>query len=354
MEIKIELAATRKPKPDPETLGFGNYFSDHMFVMDYDVGEGWHDPRIVPYGPFLIEPSAKVFHYGQEAFEGMKAYLLPDGGISLFRPWENFKRLNNTNERLSIPKIDEEFALEALIKLIEVDRDWVPSFPGTSLYIRPVIIGTEPRLGVHASDSYKFFMLLSPAGSYYKEGLDPVSIVVEDEDVRAVRGGTGYAKTGGNYAASLRADEKAHKMGYSQVLWLDGVHRKYIEEAGAMNVLFKINGEVITPMLAGSILPGITRKSCLEMLRSWGVPVTERLISIDELIEELEKGTVEEIFSSGTAAVVSPIGEILYKGKKYSINEGKIGPLTQKLYDELTGLQRGEKPDPFGWTLKIL
>ena len=354
MEIRIERAATFKPKPDPEILGFGNYFTDHMFVMNYDRGEGWHDARIVPYGPFLIEPSAKVFHYGQESFEGMKAYRTPDGGLSLFRPWENFKRLNSTNERLSIPQFDEEFALEALKKLIEIDQDWVPTLSGTSLYVRPVIIGTEPRLGVHASDSYMFFMLLSPAGSYYKEGLAPVRIVVEDEDVRAVRGGTGYAKTGGNYAASLRADERAHSIGFSQVLWLDGVHRKYIEEAGAMNVLFKINGEVITPMLTGSILPGITRKSCLEMLRSWGVPVCERLISIDELLEELEKGNVEEIFSSGTAAVISPIGEITYKGRHFTVNDNKIGPLTQKLYDELTGLQRGEKPDPFGWNLKIL
>ncbi len=354
MEIKIERATTLKPKPAPEKLTFGDFFTDHMFVMNYDSGKGWHSPRIVPYGPFEIEPSAMVLHYAQEIFEGMKAYRQPDGGIALFRPWENFKRLNSSCERLSIPLIDEDFALEALKQLILIDQDWVPSAPGTSLYIRPFIIAMDPHIGVHASHSYLFFIILSPVGSYYKEGINPVKIYVEDEDVRAVKGGMGYTKTGGNYAASLRAGERAAEKDYSQVLWLDGVHRKYIEEVGAMNVLFKINGEVVTPMLAGSILPGITRKSCLELLRSWNVPVSERLISIDELLAAMEKGELEEAFGSGTAAVVSPIGEIMYEGRHFEVNGGKIGELTQKLYDELTGIQWGNRPDPFGWTLRVL
>lgn len=354
MDITIERIAVPKEKPAADKLTFGDFFTDHMFVMNYDAGKGWHSARIVPYGPFSIDPSAMVLHYAQEIFEGLKAYRTPDGGISLFRPLENFKRLNNSCERMSIPPIDEQFVLEALKKLILIDQDWVPSAPNTSLYIRPFIIATDPHIGVHASHSYMFFIILSPVGSYYKEGLNPVKIYVEDEDVRAVRGGTGYAKTGGNYAASLRAGERAASKGYSQVLWLDGVHRKYIEEVGAMNVLFKINGEIVTPMLNGSILPGITRKSCLELLRSWGVPVSERLITIDELLEAMKNGTLEEAFGSGTAAVVSPIGEIMYEGQHFSVNDGKIGELTQKLYDELTDIQWGRKEDPFGWTVKIL
>jgi len=354
MDIKVELAKTLKVKPDPSILTFGDYFTDHMFVMNYDKENGWHDARIVPYGPFSIEPSAMVLHYAQEIFEGLKAYRAPDGGITLFRPEENFKRLNSSCERLSIPPVDEEFVLEALKKLITIEQDWVPSAPNTSLYIRPFIIATDAHIGVHASHTYIFCIILSPVGSYYKEGINPVKIYIEDEDVRAVKGGMGYAKTGGNYAASLRAGEKAAAKGYSQVLWLDGVHRKYIEEVGAMNVLFKINGTVVTPMLGGSILPGITRKSCLELLRYWGVPVEERLIDVDELFEAARSGALEEAWGSGTAAVVSPIGEILFENENIVINGGKIGELTQKLYDNLTGIQWGRIPDPFGWVVKVL
>ncbi len=354
MDIRIARTSAPKPKPAPEKLTFGDFFSDHMFIMNYDLGKGWHDARIVPYGPFKLDPSAMVFHYAQEIFEGMKAYRTPDGGISLFRPWENFKRLNSSCGRLSIPTLDGDFALEALKQLILLDQDWVPSAPGTSLYIRPFIIATDPHIGVHASHSYIFAIITCPVGSYYKEGINPVKIFVESEDVRTVKGGTGYAKAGGNYAATLRAGERAAQNGFSQVLWLDGVHRKYIEEVGSMNVLFKIDGEIVTPMLNGSILPGITRMSCLEMLRSWNIPVSERLISIDELLEASKRGSLEEALGSGTAAVVSPIGEISYEDTVMVINEGRIGPLTQRLYDNLTAIQWGTVPDPFGWTMKIL
>ena len=352
-KIRIERTTSPKVKPDPASLGFGKYYSDHMFVMDYTTEKGWHDPRIVPYAPFAIEPSAMVLHYAQEVFEGLKAYRRADGGIQLFRPWENIRRMNNSCERLSIPQIDPELYLEAMKQLVLVDADWVPSEPETSLSIRPFIFATEPHVGVHASSSYVFCIITSPVGAYYPEGLNPVRIYVESRDVRAVRGGTGAAKTGGNYAASLRAGEEAARQGYSQVLWLDGVHRKYIEEVGAMNVWFKIDGEIVTPELNGSILPGITRASCLEILRHWGENVHERLLSADELFAAADAGKLEEAWGSGTAAVISPIGEILYQGVHHPVNNGQIGPLTQKLYDTLTGIQWGRIEDPFGWILRL-
>lgn len=353
MEINITRTTAPKAKPDANGIPFGTCFSDHMFLMNYDEGQGWHDMRIVPYGPFTLEPAAMVFHYAQEIFEGMKAYRTPDGSIQLFRPEENIARMNNSAERLCIPKIPEDVFLEALKKIVETDADWVPEEPFTSLYIRPFVIATDPHVGVHASHSYIFCIITCPVGSYYAEGVNPVRIMIEDEDVRAVRGGTGFAKCGGNYAASLRAGERAEEKGFSQVLWLDGVERKYIEEVGSMNIMFKISGKIVTPALTGSVLPGITRKSCIELAKSWGYEVEERRISIDELMEAAADGTLEEAWGTGTAAVVSPVGEIEYMGQSYTVSGFRIGEVTQRLYDELTGIQWGSVEDTRGWTLKV-
>ncbi len=353
MEIKIIEKEKRSSLPDPSTLGFGKIFTDHMFIMDYEAGIGWHNARIVPFGPFPIHPASTALHYGSEIFEGLKAYRRKDGKVQLFRPIENIRRMNRSAERLCLPQIPEDLALEVLTAFIRHEQEWTPSAEGTSLYIRPFMFGNDETLGVHAVHKATFMIITSPVGSYYKEGLNPVKIMIEDEDVRAVRGGTGEAKCGGNYAASNRAGKKAADQGYSQVLWLDGVERKYIEEVGAMNVMFKIDGEIVTPMLTGSILPGITRKSCLEVLKKEGYRVSERLISVDELGEALEKGTLEEAWGCGTAAVVSPIGELCYKGVKYTINEGKIGQVTGYLYDTITSIQWGKAADPFGWTYPI-
>ncbi|MEG0570247.1 MAG: branched-chain amino acid aminotransferase [Oscillospiraceae bacterium] len=352
MEIKIEKSTNLKVKPQDESkLGFGKYFTDHMFIMDYNPENGWFDPRIVPYGPIALDPSATCFHYGQEVFEGLKAYKNENGEILLFRPEENFKRLNVSNERLCIPKIDIDFAIEALKKLINIEKDWIPTSEGTSLYIRPFIIGCEPVLGVHPAGAYKFIIILSPVGAYYATGLNPINIFVEPHYVRAVRGGIGYAKTGGNYAASLKAQEEA--TGFSQVLWLDGVEQKYIEEVGAMNVFFVIGDEIVTPELQGSILPGITRKSCIEILKSWGLKVSERRLSIDEVSKAAANGELKEMFGTGTAAVISPVGELQYKDQKIIINNGEIGSLSMRLYNELTGIQWGKIEDKFAWSVKI-
>lgn len=352
-EIAITRAATSKPKPDPSALVFGTTFTDHMFAMTYDAGQGWHDPRIVPYAPFSIDPAAMVFHYAQEVFEGLKAYRAPDGRVQLFRPLENVRRLNGSCDRLCIPPLPEDLALEAIKTLVRLEADWVPDQAGTSLYIRPFIIATEASLGVHASRSFLFSIITCPVGSYYPEGINPVRIYVESKDVRAVRGGTGHTKCGGNYAASLRASELAEKAGYSQVLWLDGIERKYIEEVGSMNVLFKLDSKVITPALTGSVLPGITRKSCLELLRDWGYTVEERLISVEELFEAAAAGKLEEAWGTGTAAVVSPVGEMGWEDRHVTINNGQIGHLTRRLYDTITGIQWGTEPDPYGWAMPL-
>ncbi len=354
MEIKI----TKNPnpaatKPESSLLGFGKIFTDHMFMMDYNTEKGWYDARIVPFGSLSIHPASTVLHYGAEIFEGLKAYRTADGSVQLFRPLENIRRMNRSAERMCLPTIPEDVAMEALTTLVNLEKDWVPHDKGTSLYIRPFMFGNDESLGVHGVHNATYVIILSPVGSYYKEGINPVKIMIEADDVRAVRGGTGEAKCGGNYAASTRAGEKAAAKGYSQVLWLDGVERKYIEEVGAMNVMFKINGEIVTPMLAGSILPGITRKSCIELLKSEGYTVSERLISIDELEAAMENGTLEEAWGCGTAAVVSPIGELAYKGKTHIVSGGKIGEVTQHLYDTLTGIQWGEKPDAFDWVYKL-
>ena len=353
MEIKIYENNNLKEKPDSSSLGFGKIFTDNMFIMDYNKAEGWHNARIVPFGPFPIHPASTVLHYGSEIFEGLKAYRRKDGVVQLFRPIENIRRLNRSAERLCLPQIPEDLAMEVLTTFVKHEQDWTPSADGTSLYLRPFLFGNDESLGVHAVDNATYMIIASPVGSYYKEGINPVKIMIEDEDVRAVRGGTGYAKCGGNYAASNRAGERAAQQGYSQVLWLDGVERKYIEEVGAMNVMFKIGDEIVTPMLSGSILPGITRMSCIEVLKKQGYKVSERLLSIDELAEALENGTLKEAWGCGTAAVVSPIGELCYKGKKYPVNNGEIGQTTQYLYDTLTGIQWGILDDPFGWRVEI-
>lgn len=353
MNIKIVKNQSPAEKPDSSTLGFGRIFTDHMFVMDYTDGEGWHDARIVPFGKIELHPASTVLHYGSEIFEGLKAYRRADGRVQLFRPIENIRRMNRSAERMCLPTIPEEDALEILTKFVELEQDWVPSAEGTSLYIRPFMFGNDESLGVHSVKHATFMIITSPVGSYYKEGINPVKIMIESEDVRAVRGGTGEAKCGGNYAASNRAGERAEKKGYSQVLWLDGVERKYIEEVGAMNVMFKIGDEIVTPQLVGSILPGITRKSIIELLNKEGHKVSERRISVEELESALESGELKEAWGCGTAAVVSPIGELCYEDKKFIINDGKIGEVTQHLYDTLTGIQWGKIEDPFGWTKLI-
>lgn len=353
--MNISITKTTHPavKPDSSCLEFGKYFTDHMFIMDYDRSLGWHDARIVPFGKIELHPACTALHYGSEIFEGLKAYRKADGSVQLFRPIENVRRMNRSAERLCLPQIPEEDALEILTRFVSFEQDWVPSAPGTSLYIRPFMYGNDETLGVHSVKHATFMIITSPVGAYYKEGINPVKIMIESEDVRAVRGGTGEAKCGGNYAASNRAGEKAEEKGYSQVLWLDGVERKYIEEVGAMNVMFKIDGEIVTPQLTGSILPGITRKSCVELLRSEGYRVSERRISVDELEAAIDSGKLEEAWGTGTAAVISPIGELCYKGKKAVINGGKIGPVTAHLYDTLTGIQWGTLEDKFGWTMPV-
>lgn len=353
--MNITITKTTHPGtlPPSDQLGFGTVFTDHMFLMDYSADKGWHDARVVPYGPITMSPAASVLHYGTEVFEGMKAYRRPDGGVQLFRPWENVARLNRSCERLGLPQLDPDDALQAIKTVVKVDENWVPSDPGTSLYIRPFLYGTDPTLALHGVHEATFAVILSPSGSYFKNGLQPVPIMVETEDVRAVRGGTGEAKCGGNYGAANRAGDKAIEKGFSQVLWLDGVERKYVEEGGGMNIMFKIAGKVVTPMLTGSILDGITRRSCIALVKSWGMPIEERLISVDELFEAAANGTLEEAWCVGTAAVISPIGGLSYEGKEYEINHSQIGEVSQKLYDELTGIQWGKKPDPFGWTDKI-
>ena len=353
--MNIAITKTENPKtmPPENELGFGKVFSDHMFVMDYEAGKGWFNHRIVPFGNISLHPASTVLHYGAEIFEGLKAYRTEKGNVQLFRPRENAKRMNSSADRMCLPLIDEDEFMEILTTFVELEKDWVPKSFGTSLYLRPFLYGNDESLGVHTVQHATFMLIASPSGSYYAEGINPVKILIEDEDVRAVKGGTGYTKCGGNYGASTRAGERANKIGYSQVLWLDGVERKYIEEVGAMNVMFKIGGKIITPALTGSILPGITRKSCIEVLKDHGYTVEERLLSVDELIASLENGALEEAWGCGTAAVVSPIGKLCYKGKEYTVNGGQIGEVTSWLYETLTSIQWGKSEDKYGWILKV-
>ena len=354
LDIKIERTKNPKKKPNKDQeIEFGSIFTDHMFIMDYEEGKGWINPRIEEYKDFMISPAAMVFHYGQTMFEGMKAYKTPDGRVVLFRPQKNIERANNSNKRLCIPEIPAEDFLQAVIEVVKIDKDWIPEKKGSSLYIRPFIISTEPSLNVKPSSKYKFMIILSPVGAYYKEGLNPVKIWVEDEYVRAVRGGIGEAKTGGNYAASLFSQEKAHEAGYSQVLWTDGIEHKYIEEVGAMNIFFKIDGKIVTPMLNGSILPGVTRDSVIQVCKDWGMEVEERRVSAEELHVAAKNGKLEEVFGSGTAAVISPVGTLKFGDEVFEINNGQIGEVSQKLYDTITGIQTGKVEDKFNWVVEV-
>lgn len=353
MDYRFEPRKDLKAKPEGP-LGFGKYYTDYMFICDYDADQGgWHDARIVPFGPIEMDPASMVLHYAQETFEGLKAYQTEDGSIQLFRPDKNAARFANSNDRLSMPKVPEDLFVDAIKELVKVEKDWVPANEGESLYIRPYMFATEKAVGVHPATSYKFMIILSPVGAYYPEGMAPVKIWVEDDYVRAAPGGTGFTKCGGNYAGSLKAQEKAEEQGYTQVLWLDGVHKKYVEEVGSMNVMFLIDGEVWTAPIEGTVLPGVTRDSILHILRDWGYPVREEHLAIDDLMAAAKDGRLQEAWGTGTAAVISPIGELCYKGEKAQINDFKTGSLTQKLYDTLTGIQWGTLPDPYGWTVKV-
>ena len=353
LDITITKTTAPKPKPDEKKLGFGNVYTDHMFVMDYTEGKGWHSARIEPYHALTLDPAAMVFHYAQECFEGMKAYRTADDRVLLFRPEKNAERMQSTHKRLCIPEIPVEDFVQAVSALVQVDRDWVPHEPNTSLYIRPFTIATEAHLGVKPADSYQFIVILSPSGAYYAEGINPVKIYVEKEYVRAAPGGTGYIKCGGNYAASLAGQQKAHALGYSQVLWLDGVERKYVEEVGSMNCFFILDGVVRTAPTEGTVLPGVTRMSCIELLQKWGYTVDTSRLPIDEVMAAAQKGKLDEVFGTGTAAVVSPVGELRYGDDVEIIGDGKIGAVTQRLYDTLTGMQWGKIPDTMGWTHEV-
>lgn len=354
--MDISVTRTAKPASKPKDLthvGFGTVFTDHMFLMEYEAGLGWHNARIQPLAMLTLHPACCVFHYGTEIFEGLKAYRTPSGRVQLFRPWDNVARLNDSAERMGLPQVDPDFFLEALKTFVRVEENWVPEKPGTSLYLRPFMFCTDVQLGVHGVLSAALYVIASPVGSYYPHGLAPVKIMIEENDVRAVRGGTGYAKCGGNYAASNRATVKAAKLGYDQVLWLDGVERRYIEEVGAMNVMFKIGGEIVTPSLTGSILPGVTRRTCIALLERMGYRVQERRLSVEELFGAARDGSLEEAWGCGTAAVISPIGHLAFGGQDYRIGDGGIGPVSQRLYDTITGIQFGILPDTYGWTCQI-
>ncbi len=354
LEIKLVKTTTPKQKPaDEASLGFGKFFTDHMFIAEYTVGKGWHDARIVPYGPLSIDPASPVLHYGQEIFEGLKAYRRKDGGIQLFRPMENALRMNRSAERICMPPLDPEFQVKAMKMLIQLEEDWIPSSEGTSLYLRPMMIADGAELGVHPAKHFLYVIICSPSGAYYKNGMQPLRIHIEDHYVRAVKGGIGSAKTGGNYAASLKATFDAAEKGFDQVLWLDGRENKYVEEVGAMNMMFVIDGKIVTAPLEGSILAGVTRKSILQLAQDKGYQTEERRISVQELFDAYERGGLTEAFGTGTAAVISPVGEMEYRGKSMVFNDRKIGKVSQEMYDTLVGIQRGDLPDDYGWTVEL-
>ena len=354
LDIKITKTTSPKTIPTDESkLGFGKISSDHMFLMDYNPEQGWHDARIVPYAPFQLDPACVVFHYAQELFEGLKAYRTADNKIQLFRPDCNGQRMIDSSERMCIPPVPVEDFVQAVKALVEVDKDWVPHSDGTSLYIRPFVIATDVGMGVHASHNYTFCIITFPSGAYYAEGIDPVRIYVEDEYIRAAPGLTGFTKCGGNYAASIKAGEMAAQQGFAQALWLDGVERKYVEEVGAMNIMFMIDGKVYTAACTGTVLPGVTRRSIIELLRDWGYEVIEGKLAIEDVMKAGHEGRLQEVFGTGTAAVVSPVKELDWKGDKVIINNEKIGDVTQKLYDTLTGIQWGKIEDTKGWIVPV-
>jgi len=353
--MELRITKTEKPRrrvADPE-LGFGVHFADHMLVVDYTHGKGWHDARIVPYGPFVMDPASVVLHYGQAVFDGLKAFRNAKKGVVLFRPDRHLARLNRSAARVCIPPLDEAFALRTLKELVRLEADWVPRTAGCALYVRPTIIATEAALGVHPSRNYIYFVILSPVGAYYKEGFNPVKIIVEEQYVRAAKGGLGAAKTPANYAASLLAAEEAHAKGFTQVLWLDAAEHRYVEEVGTMNILFRIGDELVTPPLEGSILGGITRESVLHLAREWKIRVSERPITIDEVVQAHAAGRLHEVFGSGTAAVISPVGELHHKGHRMVINGGAVGEWTQRFFNTIVGIQYGTLDDPYGWTVPV-
>ncbi len=352
--LEVMKCTHEKQKPDPDSLVFGTVFTDHMFIMDYSEEKGWYSPRIIPYQPLTLDPASMVFHYGQTVFEGLKAYRSKeDGTIRLFRPDMNIKRLNRSSERLTIPPVDEEQLLSYLKELLIIDKKWIPEKEGTSLYIRPFIISTEPNLSVAPSQSYKLMVILSPVGAYYKEGMSPISILVEERYTRAAPGGTGTAKTAGNYSSAYKAQERATAKQKAQVLWLDASEKKYVEEVGSMNVFFKINGEIVTPKLNDSILDGVTRNSVIQVLKDWGLTVKEQQVEIEEIFRAHRDGILEEVFGTGTAAVISPVGQLEWNDENITIHHNKTGPLAQKLYNYLTDLHVGKEEDRFGWIVEI-
>ena len=353
LNIKITPATEKKAKPDSKHLGFGIFYTDNMLIIDHTEGIGWHDARIVPYQPLSIDPAAMVLHYAMESFEGLKAYRKPDGSVQLFRPDCNAERMINTNKRMCLPTLPVEDFVQAVKAIVKVEEDWVPSEPGTSLYIRPFVIATEPHLGVRTSKPHQFIIICSPVGAYYSTGINPVKIFVEDEYTRACPGGTGFTKCGGNYAASLISQVKAHDLGYEQTLWLDGVEHKYVEEVGSMNCFFKIDGTIYTAPCVGTVLPGVTRRSCIDLLKHWGYTVSEERLPIADVMKASEEGKLEEVFGTGTAAVISPVGELRFEDQVAYINNGEIGPVTHKLYDTLTGIQWGTLDDELGWTVPV-
>ncbi|MBF0352965.1 MAG: branched-chain amino acid aminotransferase [SAR324 cluster bacterium] len=356
MELNIRTlpdSQRKTPPADISKVAFGTVMTDHMFMMEWDKGKDWHSARIEPYHKLELDPSAMIFHYGPEAFEGLKAYKSANGQHVLFRPKVNFERMNRTAQRMCLPEIDIEFVLSSLKKLLQVESRWIPESPGTSLYIRPTLIGVEEALGLKVPNRFLFFIIMCPVGPYYPEGFNPVKIVVSETYTRAAPGGTGEAKTAGNYAASILAEKEAKARGYTQVLWLDAVERKYVEEVGSMNIFFVIGNDLVTPKLTGTILPGITRQSVLEMGRHWGLNVVEKRISIEEVVQAYHSGQLKEIFGSGTAAVISPVGLLHYKDQDLVINGGKTGPVAQRFFNEITGIQYGQKPDPFSWMVPV-
>ena len=354
MSIQINKVTESNYPNCPRELGFGSVFSDHMFSQEYQEGSGWANARIDPYHTITLDPAAAVFHYGQEIFEGLKAYRRPDGGINLFRPEENVRRFNKSAQRMMMPTVDEQQHLEALRTLVDLDGVWVPQHVGTSLYIRPTMIATSAKLGLGASSNYLHFIITGPAGPYFKGGFEPVSVYIAEKLRRAVEGGVGEAKTGGNYAASLYASEKAAKMGFTQVLWLDAIEGRYVEEVGAMNICFVYEGKhIVTPALSGSILPGVTRDSLLKLAPELGYTTAEARLDIYEVLADIESGKITEVFGCGTAAVISPVGVLSLKGKDHVINQNRHGPVSKHLYDELTGIQYGTREDRFGWALPV-
>jgi branched-chain amino acid aminotransferase len=350
----VSLAATWKARPADADLVFGRAFTDHMAIVDYDADRGgFYEPRVVPYGPLSLEPAAAVFHYSQELFDGLKAFRGADGKVRLFRLDRHCRRMHDGAPRLCMPSIDEALMREAILTLVRVDRDWVPSSAGTSLYIRPTLIATEPFLGVRPSKRYVFFVIASPVGAYHGEAFSPVRIWVEDKYVRAAVGGLGGVKAGANYAASLLAAEEAKARGYAQVLWTDASEHRFLEEVGTMNMMVRIGDEFVTPPLGGSILGGVTRDSVITLLRDWGFRVSERPIGMDEVLAAHRSGTLREVFGCGTAAVITPVGELGWKGESMTIGDGTPGDAARRLVDAVTAIQYGRAPDPHGWMTEI-